>query len=57
MYLPTFTLLIVEDLSIDTEQYRRLLMTDSSCAYRLLEAQSMAVGLELCRATIIDAIF
>jgi PAS domain S-box-containing protein len=56
MPLPTFTLLIVEDLAIDRELYRRALNQDSSCTYHLLEAESVAGGLELCQAATIDAI-
>jgi PAS domain S-box-containing protein len=56
MDLPTFTLLIVEDLATDRELYRRALNQDSSCIYRLLEAESVAAGMELCRTRSIDAI-
>jgi PAS domain S-box-containing protein len=49
MHLPTFTLLIVEDLATDRELYRRALSQDSSCVYDVLEAESVARGLTLCR--------
>ena len=52
----TITLLIVEDLATDRELYRRALSQDSSCIYRLLETESVAVGLTLCRTKSIDAI-
>ena len=56
MHIPTFTLLIVEDLATDRELYRRALNQDSSCTYHLLEAESVAAGMELCRTSSIDAI-
>jgi DNA-binding response OmpR family regulator len=56
MPIPTFTLLIVEDLATDRELYRRALSQDSICIYQLLEAESVARGLNLCQSTIIDAI-
>jgi PAS domain S-box-containing protein len=56
MHLPTFTLLIVEDLATDRELYRRALNQDSSCIYHLLEAESVAGGLKLCCTESIDAI-
>jgi PAS domain S-box-containing protein len=56
MHLPTFTLLIVEDLATDRELYRSALSQDSSCTYQLLEAESVAAGLTLCRTRSIDAI-
>jgi PAS domain S-box-containing protein len=49
MNLPTFTLLIVEDYPANRELYRHSLLKDLSCEYRLLEAESMAEGLKLCR--------
>jgi PAS domain S-box-containing protein len=49
MPIPTFTLLIVEDLATDRELYRRALCQDSSCTYHLLEAESVGAGLNLCR--------
>ena len=54
--LPTFTLLIVEDLPANREVYRQCLLGDLSCAYDLLEAESVAEGLELCNTKSIDAI-
>ncbi len=56
MPIPTFTLLIVEDLATDRELYRRALSQDASCTYHLLEAESVAGGLTLCRTGSIDAI-
>ncbi len=56
MYIPTFTLLIVEDLAIDRELYRRALSQDASCSYHLLEAESVAEGLTVCRTQSIDGI-
>ena len=54
--LQTFTLLIVEDCPEDRELYRRSLSGDSVCDYCLLEAESVAAGLELCRTQPIDVI-
>jgi signal transduction histidine kinase len=48
MKIPTFTLLIVEDVPESRELYRNCLLTDRSCDYNLLEAASIAEGLELC---------
>jgi DNA-binding response OmpR family regulator len=56
MHLPTFTLLIVEDLATHRELYREHLSHDSNCIYHVLEAESVAGGLELCRTRSIDAI-
>ena len=56
MNLPAFTLLIVEDLPANREVYRQCLTDDLSCDYDLLEAASVAEGLELCRTRSIDAI-
>jgi PAS domain S-box-containing protein len=56
MNAPACTLLIVEDFAPDRELYRRALSQDPSCAYHLLEAESVEAGLELCRSTKIDAI-
>ncbi len=50
------TLLLVVDSLLDREQYRRYLLADPSCTYRLLEAESVASGLALCRTSAIDAI-
>jgi PAS domain S-box-containing protein len=52
---PTYTLLIVEDFPADRAYYRRALQ-DPSDRYYLLEAESVAAGLELCRTHSIDAI-
>jgi hypothetical protein len=51
MNLPTFTVLIVEDLL----ENRQCLLSDSSCAYDLIEAGSVAKGLELYSTNTIDA--
>ncbi|WP_373547313.1 PAS domain S-box protein [Chamaesiphon sp.] len=56
MHIPTFTLLIVEDFAIQRELCRQTLSIDSCCVYHLLEAESVAAGLALCRSSIIDAI-
>ncbi len=56
MATPTYTLLIVEDLPLDREQYRRCLLADPSCTYCLLEAESVEEGLELCQTQAIDAV-
>ncbi len=49
MKLPTFTLLIVEDVPESRELYRNCLLTDRSRDYNVLEASSVAEGLELCQ--------
>jgi PAS domain S-box-containing protein len=54
--MPTFTLLIVEDFQADRELYRRYLSNNSGYDYNLLEADSVAEGLALCRSQSIDAI-
>jgi PAS domain S-box-containing protein len=56
MQLPTFTLLIVEDFLTHRDLYRHCLLTDPLCDYQVLEAESVAEGLELCRTRSIDAI-
>lgn len=56
MNLPTFTLLIVEDAPENRELYRNCLLADVSCAYDLLEAESVAQGLKLCQTRSIDAV-
>ncbi len=56
MTVPAFTLLIVEDLPANREVYRQFLVNDLSFAYDLLEAESVAEGLELCHTRSIDAI-
>jgi DNA-binding response OmpR family regulator len=56
MATPTYTLLIVEDFPEDRERYRRCLLTDPSCTYCLLEAESVAEGLELCQTQAVDAV-
>ncbi len=52
----TYTLLIVDDFLADRELYRRALLKDSHFEYRLLEAESVAEGLSLCRSRSIDAV-
>ncbi len=49
-------MLIVEDLATDRELYRRALSQDSSYTYHLLEAESVAEALTLCRTKSIDTI-
>jgi PAS domain S-box-containing protein len=56
MATPIYTLLIVEDFPEDRERYRRCLLTDPSCTYCLLEAESVAEGLELCQTQAVDAV-
>ena len=51
MNLQNLTVLIVEDLAADRELHRRALRQDSSCAYDLLEAESVAAGLALCQVS------
>jgi PAS domain S-box-containing protein len=53
---PTYTLLIVEDAPTDLELYRRLLLKDPNCDYKLLEAETVTEGLEFCQKRSIDAI-
>lgn len=50
------TLLIVEDFAPDRELYRRALLSDTGFCYQLLEAESVAAGLELCQTQVVDAI-
>jgi PAS domain S-box-containing protein len=56
MSILSYTLLIVEDFADDREFYRRALLADSSYTYHLLEAESVAVALELCDSHKIDAV-
>jgi PAS domain S-box-containing protein len=51
-----YTLLIVEDYLADREQYRRFFLNDPSSPYRLLEAESVEEGLDLCQTQTIDAV-
>jgi PAS domain S-box-containing protein len=51
----TYTLLIVEDFSVDRDFYQRALK-DANSTYHCLEAASVAAGLELCYTQRIDAI-
>lgn len=52
----TYTVLIVEDLPAHRELFRHSLLTGANCDYRILEAESVKIGLELCRSSPIDAI-
>jgi PAS domain S-box-containing protein len=56
MIRPVHTLLVIDDDHLDREQYRHYLMSDLSCTYRLLEAESATAGLVLCCTQAIDAI-
>jgi PAS domain S-box-containing protein len=56
MNLPTFTVLMVEDLAADRELYRRALCRESICVYDLLEVESVAAALVLCQTRSIDAV-
>jgi PAS domain S-box-containing protein len=51
-----YTILIVEDFAADRELYRRSLLTDPNYTYRLLEAESLAQGRELCQRHQFDAV-
>jgi PAS domain S-box-containing protein len=44
---PTYTVLIVDDLQTHRELFEQFLLTDSSCDYRILEAESVREGIEL----------
>jgi response regulator RpfG family c-di-GMP phosphodiesterase len=46
MSTSTYTLLIIEDFPADRELYRRALLAESNITYHLLEAESVAEGLE-----------
>jgi PAS domain S-box-containing protein len=52
----TYTVLIVEDLPAHRELFRQSLLTGANCDYQILEAESVKIGLELCRSSPIDAI-
>ena len=56
MNIPSFTILMVEDLAADRELYRRALCQDPTHQYDLLDAESLAAGLALCRTRSIDAV-
>lgn len=56
MTCSTQTLLLIGDCLPDRERYRQYLMSDSEYAYRLLEAESIAEALEVCRTQAIDVI-
>jgi PAS domain S-box-containing protein len=51
-----YTLLIVETIAVDLEQYKGYLLANSGNNYCLLTAKSVAEGLELCLNSSIDAI-
>ncbi len=51
-----YTILIVEDFAADRELYRRSLLTAPNYTYRLLEAESLAQGRELCQLHQYDAV-
>jgi PAS domain S-box-containing protein len=53
---PTYTVLIVDDLQTHRELFRNFLLTDSSCDYRILEAESVRAGIELHRISTAAAI-
>jgi PAS domain S-box-containing protein len=46
---PTYTVLIVDDLQTHRELFQQFLLTDSSCDYHILEAESVRAGIELHR--------
>jgi PAS domain S-box-containing protein len=49
MSRPTYTLLLIESASSDRKQYCSDLTSDTLCTYRILEADSAATGLAICR--------
>lgn len=51
-----YTLLIVDDVSVDREQYHRCLLADSSCRYTILEANSATMAIAICQHNQIDGI-
>jgi PAS domain S-box-containing protein len=53
---PVRTLLLIEDFAPDRELYRRALLSDATATYRVIEADSVSLGLELCQTEAIDAI-
>jgi PAS domain S-box-containing protein len=56
MTLPVRTLLLIDDSDLDREKHKNWLLADSTYAYRILEADCVAIGLELCQSEAIDAI-
>jgi PAS domain S-box-containing protein len=51
---PTYTVLIVDDLQTHRELFHQFLLTDSSCDYHILEAESVQAGIELHRISTVD---
>jgi PAS domain S-box-containing protein len=54
--VPVRTVLLVDDFTPDREQYKRWLLADANYAYRIIETNCAADGLEVCRVESIDAI-
>jgi PAS domain S-box-containing protein len=54
--VPVRTVLLVDDFTPDREQYKRWLLADTNYAYRIIETNCAADGLEVCRTEAIDAI-
>jgi PAS domain S-box-containing protein len=52
----SYTVLIVESPSTDRELYQRYLLADASCRYTLLEADSVALAINLCQSFPVDGI-
>ena len=52
---PTYTVLIVDDLQTHRELFQHFLLTDSSCEYHILEAESVKAAIELCRVSTLAA--
>jgi PAS domain S-box-containing protein len=52
---PTYTVLIVDDLPTHRELFQHFLLTDSSCDYHILEAESVKAGIELCQVSAKEA--
>jgi PAS domain S-box-containing protein len=51
---PTYTVLIVDDLQTHRELFEQFLLTDSSCNYRILAAESVRAGIELHRISTVE---
>lgn len=56
MTLPTYSLLIIEQSLAIQEQYRCDLKINPSCDYQWLTATSIEAGVELCQASVINAV-
>ncbi|MGG6264468.1 PAS domain S-box protein [Leptolyngbya sp. AN03gr2] len=56
MIRPSLTLLLIENLTLDREQYRHYLLSDTNSNYQVLEAETAIAGLNLCRTHRIDGI-